>query len=177
MDIINRTVLSVFGPDFINIQAGVYRDENEDAKFKRIAQLDNILQPGLVKQYFKNNSLVEMIKQLKSLIKNQNKISAREAKILLTETGLSDLKNDIKYLSKGEVENRGLDLLVDFVEKLLIANKMEDMPPLEKEEDAAKRQQRGQGLKIMTQKQMITRLPILLAQLQAGNNSEKLKMK
>ena len=33
----------------------------------------------------------------------------------------------------------------------------------------------GQGLKILTPKQMITRLPILLAQIQRGNNSEKLK--
>ena len=52
-----------------------------------------------------------------------------------------------------------------------------DLPPLEKEEDAAKRQQKGQGLKIMTPKQMIVRLPILLAQLKAGNNSQKLKKK
>ena len=48
------------------------------------------------------------------------------------------------------------------------------MPDLESEEDAAQRQQ-GQGLKILTPKQMITRLPILLAQLKAGNNSQKLK--
>ena len=33
----------------------------------------------------------------------------------------------------------------------------------------------GQGLKILSPKQMITRLPILLAQLKAGNNSGKLK--
>ena len=33
----------------------------------------------------------------------------------------------------------------------------------------------GKGLKIMTPKQLITRLPILLAQLEAGNNSQKLK--
>ena len=32
----------------------------------------------------------------------------------------------------------------------------------------------GKGLKIMTPKQIITRLPILLAQKQAGNNSQKL---
>ena len=32
----------------------------------------------------------------------------------------------------------------------------------------------GKGLKIMTPKQMITRLPIFLAQKQAGNNSQKL---
>ena len=32
----------------------------------------------------------------------------------------------------------------------------------------------GKGLKIMTPKQMIARLPTLLAQKQAGNNSQKL---
>ena len=37
------------------------------------------------------------------------------------------------------------------------------------------KQQSGQRLKILTPKQMIIRLPILLAQLRAGNNSEKLK--
>ena len=33
----------------------------------------------------------------------------------------------------------------------------------------------GTGLKILTNKQMLNRLPILLAQIQAGNNSSKLK--
>ena len=33
----------------------------------------------------------------------------------------------------------------------------------------------GKGLKILTNKQMLNRLPILLAQIQAGNNSKKLK--
>ena len=34
---------------------------------------------------------------------------------------------------------------------------------------------KGKGLKILTNKQMLNRLPILLAQIQAGNNSKKLK--
>ena len=37
--------------------------------------------------------------------------------------------------------------------------------------------QSGQGLKILTPSQMLSRLPISLAQLNAGNNSEKLKNK
>ena len=36
---------------------------------------------------------------------------------------------------------------------------------------------KGEGLKILTNKQMLNRLPILLAQIQAGNNSIKLKTK
>ena len=50
------------------------------------------------------------------------------------------------------------------------------MPELESEESAAERRnQQGKGIKILTPNQMLSRLPISLAQLQAGNNSEKLK--
>ena len=35
--------------------------------------------------------------------------------------------------------------------------------------------QAGKGLKLLTPNQMLSRLPISLAQLKAGNNSEKLK--
>ena len=34
---------------------------------------------------------------------------------------------------------------------------------------------KGKGLKILTNKQMLNHLPILLPQIQAGNNSNKLK--
>ena len=40
-----------------------------------------------------------------------------------------------------------------------------------------KQNQIGKGLKILTPSQMLSRLPISLAQLKAGNNSEKLKNK
>ena len=50
------------------------------------------------------------------------------------------------------------------------------MPELESKESAAKiRNQPGKGLKILTPDQMLSRLPISLAQLKAGNNSQKLK--
>ena len=52
------------------------------------------------------------------------------------------------------------------------------MPDLKNEESAAQRRnQLGQGLKILTLNQMLSRLPLSLAQLKAGNNSEKLKNK
>ena len=50
------------------------------------------------------------------------------------------------------------------------------MPELQSEESAEERKnQQGKGLKILTQSQMLSRLLITLAQLKAGNNSEKLK--
>ena len=43
--------------------------------------------------------------------------------------------------------------------------------------DFNKHNQRGQAIKILTPNQMLSRLPITLAQLNTGNNSEKLKNK
>ena len=80
-------------------------------------------------------------------------------------------------MSENEVKNKGLDLLKNIVEKIVDANKLyKDMPELETEKSAERRRnQQRQGLKILTPKQMIIRLPVLLAQLKSGNNSEKLK--
>ena len=50
-----------------------------------------------------------------------------------------------------------------------------NMPELESEESAEQnKKQRGVGLKILTPDQMLSRLPITLAQLKSGNNSQKL---
>ena len=51
-----------------------------------------------------------------------------------------------------------------------------DMSELESEESAAQRRnQSAKGLKILTPDQMLSRLPISLTQLKAGNNSQRLK--
>ena len=64
-------------------------------------------------------------------------------------------------MSQGDKKNDGIKIL-NIVGKIL-------------EFALEERKQRGQGLKILTPNQMFTRLPISLAQLKAGNNSEKLK--
>ena len=46
------------------------------------------------------------------------------------------------------------------------------MPPLEGDEEEVKE---GKELKILTPNKLLIRLPILLAQIKAGNNSNKLK--
>ena len=46
------------------------------------------------------------------------------------------------------------------------------VPPLEGDEEEVKE---GKGLKILTGNKLLPRLPVLLAQIKAGNNSYKLK--
>ena len=83
---------------------------------------------------------------------------------------------------KNDVECRRLENLTNTVEDILDGARQNidmhgsEIPDLESEESAAqKRRRAGRGLKILTPSQMLSRLPISLAQLKAGNNSEKLK--
>ena len=62
------------------------------------------------------------------------------------------------FLDEKEIEHP--DKILKIVDKILEFNKQN---------------QSGKGLKILTPNQMLSRLPISLAQLKAGNNSEKLK--
>ena len=78
----------------------------------------------------------------------------------MINSGLKDLKEEIKKMSKEEKEIEEPDMIVEIVEEILKFNKQK---------------QEGQGIKILTPNQMLSRLPISLAQLEAGNNSNKLK--
>ena len=77
----------------------------------------------------------------------------------VVNNGLSDLKDEIEKMSKDEKEIEKPDKVLKIVNEILDFNK----------------QQQGSGLKILAPGQMLSRLPITLAQLHAGNNSEKLK--
>ena len=52
---------------------------------------------------------------------------------------------------------------------------LEDIADLYNIKSGSDTSEKGEGLKILTNKQMLNRLPILLAQIQAGNNSKSLK--
>ena len=66
----------------------------------------------------------------------------------------------VEEMSEKERKNKKPGKILKIVEDILKFNEQ---------------QQSGQALKILTPSQMLCRLPISLAQLEAGNNSEKLK--
>ena len=73
---------------------------------------------------------------------------------------LIDLKNKIKEMSEDEKKIEKPDKLLKIVKEIFEFNKQKQL---------------GLGLKILTLNQMLSRLQITLAQLKAGNNSEKLQ--
>ena len=126
------------------------RDKNGLVDYEKLDRLISLrernMNDELVRKYF-------LVQDVWSLLKNQIQIS-------LVRSGSRDLKEEIEKMPKDEKEIEQPDELVDIAEKILEFNN---------------RNQRGQGLKILTPDQMLIRLPTSLGQLDAGNNSKKTK--
>ena len=80
--------------------------------------------------------------------------------VQLIDSRLSNFKNEIKKMSGDEIKIENRNKIVNFLKKILEFNYLN---------------KKGQGLKIFTPQQMLSRLPISLAQLKAWNNSDRLE--
>ena len=131
--------------------------EEEENKFsKYIENKSEGVRYDLFKKYFDFETSTQLTKNLFEIKdKKKNNDFVEEIK-----KRWSKLKDDIEEMSEDEKKIEEPDKILEFVEKILKFNEQN---------------QQGKGLKILTPNQMLSRLPISLAQLQAGNNSEKLK--
>ena len=124
---------------------------------KQIIDEETDINDDLFNKYFKFQRPSDML----MLLNKTNDTEKNNKLVNLINSRLKDLKEEIKKMSEVEIENKDPELIVKIVEKILKFNKQN--------------QQKGQGIKILIPNQMLSRLPIALAQLQAGNNSNKLK--
>ena len=127
----------------------------------------------------------EALKRIENIRSDINKFLSEQS-INLNQVNVLNILFMVNEIFTGESESVGVSEKGDFEifkeksdkekQKSNEQPDTTDMPELESEESAAERRnQQGQGLKILTPDQMLSRLPITLAQLKAGNNSEKLK--
>ena len=114
------------------------------------------LNEELFKKYFKIQKPSDMLTYLN---KTSDKKKNNEL-VNMINSGLKDLKEEIKKMSEEEKEVEDPESIIETVEQILKFNKQN---------------QEAKGLKILIPNQMLSRLPIALAQLEAGNSSEKLK--
>ena len=96
---------------------------------------------------------------LKDLYKTNDKQKNNKL-VSVISSGLKDLMKEIEKMSKKEREIEEPDKIVEIVEEIRKFNKQT---------------QEGKGLKILTPYQVLSRLPFSVAELKAGNSSEKLK--
>ena len=119
--------------------------------------------------------------------KNKNKFNTEK----ITKS-LKKLHNKLINLSEFKEEyNKFLDSIVKFEyyksekepgsvspnqkKKIRYARDLKDILDLYNLKSDSDTSKKGEGLKILTDRQMLNHLPILLAQIEAGNNSIKLK--
>ena len=95
----------------------------------------------LAKKYFYNDDLGNLLQNFK---KSKNNLKRNNAQVNMMNSGLKDLKEVIKNMSEEEKKIEKPNEIVNVVEDILQFN----------------RQQQGQGLKILTPDQMLSRLPI-----------------
>ena len=126
-------------------------------RFNETAQKEKMISSKLFEEYFNHLSPSDMYKALNEITgseKNNVQVNAIEKRL----TNLVNiLKNNLRVIQKNH-ENR--TRMLEIAELILYFNKQN---------------QRGQGLKLLTPSQMLSRLPIILAQLKSGNSSKKLK--
>ena len=137
--------------DYNNIEF-VYVDPTKDVSFyeyKNSKELFDAIRNNQIKFSEVKNKQNEFLNKL------------NEAKIVKKTDKQKEVVNNLNkfYNSREEVIN----FFRDYIEMLSDANY-----------DSKHSETKGKGLKILTPKQMLQRLPIALAQVKAGNNSESL---
>ena len=115
---------------------------------------------GINYELFKKHfNLVVPSAFVKQLYKTKNK-NKHNKLVNVIKSGLSDLKYEIEEMSEDEKKIEQPAKILKIVEEIL---------------EFSEQNQSRKGLKILTPDRILSRLPISLAQLKAGNNSEKLK--
>ena len=133
------------------------RTELKRQRSDEIAKRGKVIDRKLLRRYFEYSSPSDMYKVLnetKRLEENKTYVNKIESRI----TSFIKMIESTPKSNMGK--NRMKNKILHIVELILYFNKLN---------------QSGQVLKILTPSQMLSRLPISLAQLKAGNNSEKLK--
>ena len=132
------------------------KNENGLIDYRKLSRLIDArardINDELVRKHF-------LVQDLGSLLEKLRMIQKKKFQVDLVNSGLRDLKEEFEDMSEEEKEIENPNEIINLVENIIEIN----------------RQQQGQGLKILTPSQMLSRLPISLAQLKAGNNSEKPK--
>ena len=111
----------------------------------------------------------ELFNQINNDVTNRYRKDKNSTELLPIQDFLDDINNE--YIeNKDDAREKFKNLKNDV--------KSDELKDIVKELECAifgNEELSGSGLKILTNKQMLNRLPILLAQIQAGNNSNKLK--
>ena len=151
-------IIDIFEKGIFSFRGNAFKTKEkseENRFFEHIENESKGIDYDLFKKFFDFETPTQLTKKLFEIKdKKKNNDLVEEIK-----NRWNKLKDGIEKMSDHDEKKNKSDKILEIVNKLLSFNK----------------QQQGKGLKILTRNQMFSRLPIILAQLKAGNNSEKLK--
>ena len=113
---------------------------------EQIIEEETEINKELFKNYFSFQKPTEMLETLYSVNDKKN----NDMLVKIIKSGLIDLKNEIKEMSEGEIKNEKPHKVVNIVKEILKFNQQI---------------QQREGVKKLTANQLLSRLPISLAQL------------
>ena len=167
-----ENIVDFFKKGIFPFKGNVFKTKEEKSEEKSEMKIEKPINDGIIfieekskdinnylfNKYCNFSALIDLAKKLfETKDKKKNSELVEEIK-----NRWSNLKDETQKMSKEEMKNEKPDDILGIINETLDFNK-----------EIQKRQ--GSGLKILTPNQMLSRLPISLAQLKAGNNSEKLK--
>ena len=155
----------------------IFKDIHEK-RLDKIKELDNKIDYDNLKYVVEKSGLEYNFNKIKdpiTLLKNigDGKMSVEEAKEKRKD--YYSYLNTIRRGNKNASQKRTLaNINILFNARDNVIKYVEDYSSMILEAKQLAREQEGEGLKILTPNQMLKRLPIALAQIKAGNNSESL---
>ena len=137
--------------------------EKQDEKTNNLNEFNEQIikkEADIGKELFKNHFGFRRPSDMFKLLCTTKDKTKNDELVNVINSRIQDLNKEIEKMSEDEKKTQKPDEILKIVEDILNFNKQN---------------QQEKGLKILTPNQMLSRLPITLAQLKAGNNSEKLK--
>ena len=162
-DKINDLVNKIFDKKYEKYERKTYIDSEIDKFLEKYG--DKNISISYNKNKFNTEKITKLLKKLRNKLINPSEFKEEHNKFL------DNIEIFEYYKSKKEPGSvsPNKQKMIRYVRDL---KDIIDLYDLKSDSDTSKK---GEGLKILNNKQMLNRLPILLAQIEAGNNSIKLK--
>ena len=152
--------------------------KNKDKKNKHIDSgidkfLDKYENKNIYISYNKNKNKIKI--NTEEITKSLKKLHNKLTNFSKFDEEYNKFKNDVKGFEDYKAEKQPGIVSINQKKMRRCVKSLKDIVDFYNPQSANVMSKKVEGLKILTNKQMLNYLPILLAQIEAGNNSNKLK--
>ena len=158
-------VNKIFNKKYEKYERKTYIDSEIDKFLEKYGDENISISYDKNKNKFNTEEITKSLKKLRNKLINPSEFKEEYNKFL------DSIKNFEYYKSEKEPGS----VSPNQKKMIIYARDLKDIVDLYNLKSDRDTSKKGEGLKILNNKQMLNRLPILLAQIEAGNNSTKLK--